>query len=411
MWQGWGWGRCHSRGRESWLLLMPCWVLTLSALMRFQEEDGSAEHPGSSLLFLSWGRVLFFVQVSTWARPYAQHHRDFKCSVWSPGNSEIPNGKGQSLPEQQPCWVEAGHAQAQLLRLCKFWMGKHWGLFILMSLLFPRRSLGLERWVDLYSITQLDRATWRLGRRYSYLPSSEHLLWAWNLVTTQFINWNDGSLWTTVFFSRDHSNQDLKLLAHTSTRSEKHFPSMREHISCLQCVKTHGLKCFLPMLKPPKQEWRYSILSFEKRSYNIALVNLDIAVYSRLAWSDTCSHTPASSSQVLGLTDMNLVRTKIFQKEILRYWGQMYVNVGSTCVCACMCLQICVCLNVCQCACICMQRGHRSVMGIIPRELYLVFLWGRVFLWYLGLSIWLRVLLWSPGNPFIFTSPYLGLQL
>lgn len=284
MWQGWGWGRRHSRGRESRLLLLPRWVLTLSVLTCFQEEDGSAERPGSSLLFLSRGRVLFFVQVSTsWARPYAQHHRELECSVWSPGNSEILNGKGQSLPEQQPCWVEAGHAQAQFWRLCKFWMGKHWDLFILMSLLFLRRSLGLERWVDLYRITQLDRGTWRLGRRYSYLPSellSEHLPWAWNLVTTQFINWNDGSLWTTVFFfSRDHSKtQYLILLAHASTGSEKHFPSMGELISHLQCVKPHGLNCSLPMLKPPKEERRYSILSFEKQSHNIALVNLDIAV-------------------------------------------------------------------------------------------------------------------------------------
>lgn len=75
-----------------------------------------------------------------------------------------------------------------------------------------------------------------------------------------------------------------------------------------------------------------------------------------------------------------------------RYWGQIYVNVGSMCVCVCM--QTCACLYVCQCACICMQRGHRSVMGIIPLEL---FLWGRVFLWYLGLSIWLGVLDGAPG--------------
>lgn len=178
MWQGWGWGRCHSRGRESGLLLLPRWALTLSVLTHFQEEDGSAESPGSSLLFLSQGRILFFVQVSTsWARPYAQHHRDFECSVWSPGNNEIPNGKGQSLPEQQPCWVEAGHAQPQLLTLCKFWMGKHWDLFVLMSVLFLSRSLGLEWWVDLYRITQLDRGCLETGSQV-FLSSIWALIWA-----------------------------------------------------------------------------------------------------------------------------------------------------------------------------------------------------------------------------------------
>lgn len=99
MWQGWKGGRVSFRGIWSRLLPFSCLAdgLTLAVLTCFKDKDNSIENHGYNQVFLSLWHVLFLCAGNTsWARPYAQHHGGFMCSVWSTGNNEILNSEGQS---------------------------------------------------------------------------------------------------------------------------------------------------------------------------------------------------------------------------------------------------------------------------------------------------------------------------